>query len=1069
MTKRLTMTLVALAVFILFAVLPVSATMLPTGSPLTGLFNGSVIYSMPQLATVFIGESGLNLTPVMAANIEPFTIPAAGGSTKLGWWAPGSQPGNPPSQIIDVGTQLTNFYVDPNVFGQYTGTWYCITAAGTQSGAAFIVADPSQAIAAIDVAANQGTGQDMTGGSVVRGTVLTFKLSSNLAAFTQGGRYNNFSVSGVWSNGTFIVQPIGMGSNFFTTGLTTDGFWNFANGTTIVPPTAIGAGTNVLTWTNFSTFTQNVYGPMVVTHTMFYNNTIGPLGGGTIQGGLNLTTDNAGTLPIAYGGIVLPNTVPVVYSNTTSAVDGFISVKLKDSSGQVQTRVFSNTPNGVSAGAADGISSLSYLWVTTQPWYFPGGATAFTGANGLNAAGWDTGATDPATGMVVYPAGTYTVWTTTSLSHIADNYLLNGAAYTGKAVSASGTVTLVSDTVKIEANKDTVVRSNPFSVTITGKPLTTYVVWVKGTSSMTGAYDNQPPMIGLFQGYVYNDTPSTGKIGVRATDYPIGSYVYQNAALGWDIRADVATDSDMMLFNNTNSTRYYALVNLSSAGTRTVQFETTNWTKAQQYTIRVSRDSTANAPLFNPTPSLRQYKEDEVTVNVVKGAVTITAAGDQSYYLGEDVKFSGTNTESQNTFIFLTGPNLWPAGSIIDNQDPRRSNVAGNSQVIDGNTATFHVTPVNGDNTWSWTWGTSNYALDAGTYTVYAVSGPHDALHLDNVAYGTVSIIVKKPFVSATASQSVVAQGDSLWVTGTAEGKPTQGVAIWIMGKNFATRVTESVASDASFSHEITKAQTTGMDAGQYFIVVQHPMQNQVFDIDLITAAGVDQGWVVNRALRPQGAGTYTKIFQLLGASSLQGTDAANALAQAINDPNVDDTYTKLQYLVEVPVIRIDPVGDRHVGDKFSITATTNLAVDDDVLFQVYSSSFKPTEKTQSGEFSGASGTVKVTAGNTGLNQLSFDVDASTFKPDEYIVQADRVLQPKATATALFNVLEGAAPTAVPTAVGPTAAATTAAVATTVPPTAQPTPTKTPTQPGFGALVALIGLGAVAFLVVRRH
>ncbi|MGP8254736.1 PGF-CTERM sorting domain-containing protein, partial [Methanoregula sp.] len=30
-------------------------------------------------------------------------------------------------------------------------------------------------------------------------------------------------------------------------------------------------------------------------------------------------------------------------------------------------------------------------------------------------------------------------------------------------------------------------------------------------------------------------------------------------------------------------------------------------------------------------------------------------------------------------------------------------------------------------------------------------------------------------------------------------------------------------------------------------------------------------------------------------------------------------------------------------------------------------------------------------------------------------------------------------------------------------------PTKTPTQPGFGALVALIGLGAVALLVVRRH
>jgi PGF-CTERM protein len=104
------------------------------------------------------------------------------------------------------------------------------------------------------------------------------------------------------------------------------------------------------------------------------------------------------------------------------------------------------------------------------------------------------------------------------------------------------------------------------------------------------------------------------------------------------------------------------------------------------------------------------------------------------------------------------------------------------------------------------------------------------------------------------------------------------------------------------------------------------------------------------------------------------------------------------------------------------------------------------------------------------MNKLSFAVDASTFKPDEYIVTAQRVLRPQATATALFNVLEGSAPTAVPTKAPTTAAPTQAP--TTAAPTQPPTtaaPAKTPTQPGFGALVALIGLGAVAFLVVRRH
>jgi PGF-CTERM protein len=107
---------------------------------------------------------------------------------------------------------------------------------------------------------------------------------------------------------------------------------------------------------------------------------------------------------------------------------------------------------------------------------------------------------------------------------------------------------------------------------------------------------------------------------------------------------------------------------------------------------------------------------------------------------------------------------------------------------------------------------------------------------------------------------------------------------------------------------------------------------------------------------------------------------------------------------------------------------------------------------------------VKVTKGDSGMNSILFDVDASTFKPDEYIVSESAVIQ-GTTGTALFNVLEGAAPTAVPTTVA-TAVPTTVAtpVPTTVPPT--PTPTK---SPGYGALIALIGLGAVAFIVVRRH
>lgn len=56
--------------------------------------------------------------------------------------------------------------------------------------------------------------------------------------------------------------------------------------------------------------------------------------------------------------------------------------------------------------------------------------------------------------------------------------------------------------------------------------------------------------------------------------------------------------------------------------------------------------------------------------------------------------------------------------------------------------------------------------------------------------------------------------------------------------------------------------------------------------------------------------------------------------------------------------IRIDPVGDHIVGDRFVITGITNIPADAQILISVTSSSFKPTQKSQSGEFSGIGKTI---------------------------------------------------------------------------------------------------------------
>ena len=936
MTKRLTIALVAVALFVLLAIIPVSATLY------TGVANNTEIN---RTATVFIGEQGLNMTHALnqAQAVSDGGAPALDAAPinyTVGWWASAAQiTTTAPSAKVDLQPSYKSFTVDQQSFVGYTGNWYLLgadkatplTATGTTTPiVVFSVADPRLEIAVWDFQ----QASDVTGKSVTQGQQLGFSIKTNM-----------------------IINP-------------TDGLRN------------------------------------------------------NVTGGVDATTSNY--------------------------IDGYITIKVKNEQGATLTKL----ANNATTGATPSDVPLTKQFINSQPWYWPYNTNTATVI--LNY--WRTDATD-FNNQYAYPVGTYTVWAESTLNKMKDNYKNAGADYTGKTVSATGTITLVSDTVKIEANKDAVVRSKAFSVTITGKPSTTYYVWVKDTSAMTGGYDDQPPMIATNQEKVYFDTKTNAAIFTAA--HPIGNYTMEN---GGTIFANVANDTTTQYSNKTG---YYALINTSTSGTRTVEFLTNNWTKAQKYTIRVEQrflnGAAQSASNGEPLGTTGTVKSDEVDINVEKGAVTIVAAGDQSYYLGEEIKFSGTNTETYKTYLFIIGPNLKTQGSQIApaDKDPR------NHAVTDGVAADFKQVDVNGDNTWSWKWGTANYALDAGTYTIYAVSQPRnkDSNNLANAAYGTVSIIIKKPFVSATASQSTVAKGDKIFITGTAEGDPGT-VQIWIMGKNYAVKKSTSVNSDSSFKYEIKQEDTKDLTSGQYFVVVQHPMQNKEFDVDLDTATG----YVYNKQLNVKGttstAATGTNIFKLLGSSSLQGSDAAEALAEGINDANVDDTYTKLQFLVEEPTITIDTIGDKHVGDKFTITAKTNLAVDDEILVQVYSSSFKPTMKSQSGEFSGASGTVKVTKGDSGYNKISFDVDSSTFKPDEYIVTEEAVLQ-TATGTALFNVLETTVKTVVPTTAATVQTPAQTAVPTTV---ATAVPTAAPTKsPGFGALVALIGLGAVAFVVVRRH
>ena len=586
--------------------------------------------------------------------------------------------------------------------------------------------------------------------------------------------------------------------------------------------------------------------------------------------------------------------------------------------------------------------------------------------------------------------------------------------------------TLQSTALAITASKDSVIRSNPFTVTISGDSQAEYAVFLEGVDS-----NEVNPYIPAGQsGFQYY---------VAKT---VGTYEQVNEA-GHYTAAVFKTDA---------------------SGNRVVQFNTEATTEDKTYTIRVSEFSASSGSSGNPAVAENVtigsgVDYDTVKVKVEKGAVTITASGDGQYYIGQEITLSGTNTDSDNIFLFITGPNLLSDGVNL-------KTVGGDNQAAYLNNQPVSVKT---DDTWEYKWDTSNSGLDTGSYTIYATSvltnGKSSsavattssygtdgyAVKLSDSEYGTVSVSLKQPFLSATPSGTIVAKGDDIYIRGTAEGDPSK-LQYYIFGPNKFETGTISVEDDGTYEKKLT----IGSDwaSNQYYVVIEHPMYNGVIDVkDSGLVSGKRTLYIENAA----GEGNQSS-FIVEGQGRLQSSNAANALTTMIDNANIDDVYTKLTFTVDEPRITITNPGDQATGTTFTISGTTNLAVGDQIIVDVQSSSFTAVDKSSTSITDGVSVTTTVVAGEGTDNVWSVEVDTTNWKLDEYTIKASGI-EVDVTATTNFNLVEKV--------VTPTATATGATPTTTA--TATATATATPATPGFGAFVALAGLGAVALLVLRRN
>ncbi|WP_048145706.1 hypothetical protein [Methanoplanus limicola] len=223
------------------------------------------------------------------------------------------------------------------------------------------------------------------------------------------------------------------------------------------------------------------------------------------------------------------------------------------------------------------------------------------------------------------------------------------------------------------------------------------------------------------------------------------------------------------------------------------------------------------------------------------------------------------------------------------------------------------------------------------------------------------------------------AKGDAVTISGFAAGNPSQGVAVWLFGNNLWDRNAISVSSSGEYSYEISPSETSGLSAGQYYVIVQHPGYNGKFDVYTSTGA---QGQTVVTS----DAGSS---FIIGGSGSLQGRQAAAALMGMLDSNDIDDMYSYTSFILEDPLIEDD--SDENVYERgiISLSGSTNFAAGEKLFYSLQPLEFGPTSKDSGTTESGSSGNIYVT-GSSPLNLWNVEIDASDYPAGEYMFETGR-------------------------------------------------------------------------------
>lgn len=470
---------------------------------------------------------------------------------------------------------------------------------------------------------------------------------------------------------------------------------------------------------------------------------------------------------------------------------------------------------------------------------------------------WDTAGLDIGSGLIFTPPGSYEISVTCWANNIID--------HTSGAISATTTLSLVPETVDVSVNPGTIYRTQTATATVTGKPVTEYIIgFVECPLKMTGEVCDRPP-------WFVNDTLNTAISFDSIRGGPIGSTeVYPSCCDGLRFM-DVAPSQYL------NGLQYYARIITDCNGIATIDIDVDNtvW-KADEnpvYTIHVQK-------VLQETDGVHLFDETELTVQKGDMTIQISQASDTTNapiteaYLGDVLKIAGVNSDSTVTYLYMTGP-CQPecGGGLIPVPYPHGPIGDGPEIVpilqpqVEGFDWIFTNSDITGNARF---WETGYLPINPGTYTIYAVSNwplfcpecldcggdvciIEDCPNCD--VYAVATIELKAPELSAIVDDyercccpgypcGTTIDNHPLIVSGISTGNPMKELNVWLFGKGkignekyINTKI--PVDCDGEFKFDIQQLLASygvsmcEIDLGTYDLIIQDPGYNHQFDVIL--------------------------------------------------------------------------------------------------------------------------------------------------------------------------------------------------------------------------------------------